>query len=144
LRSGRIVGVESLVRWEHPDRGLLLPEDFIPLADETGLIIPVGRYVLGQAFRQARVMQERYPLDPPLRMYVNLSALQFRHGQLAKEIAGILSETGVDPQSVALEITETAIMADTESIVTLQRLKDLGVRVAIDDFGTGYSSLSCL
>ena len=145
LETGKILGVEALVRWEHPERGLLLPSDFVPIAEETGLILHIGQRVLEEACRQARVWQEQCSGDPPLPMCVNLSARQFQHPELARDIARVLRETGLDPRDLCLEITESAVMKDVQStIATLQELKALGVKFAIDDFGTGYSSLSYL
>ncbi len=145
LGTGRIVGVEALLRWEHPERGLVSPLEFIGLAEETGLILPIGRWVLREACRQAREWQEQHPLKPSLEMCVNVSARQFEHRELVGEVAQTLEETALDPGTLVLEITESAVMEDAESnIVRLHELKDLGVRLAIDDFGTGYSSLSYL
>ena len=145
LQSGRIAGVEALVRWEHPTRGLVPPAEFIPVVEETGLIIPIGDWILGEACRQARDWQEQYPSAPPLVMNVNLSARQFRQPNLAAEVARVLRETGLNPSSLELEVTESIMLDDADSAnQTLRRLKNLGVRIAIDDFGTGYSSLSYL
>jgi diguanylate cyclase (GGDEF)-like protein/PAS domain S-box-containing protein len=145
LRTGEITGVEALLRWEHPERGLETPAEFVYLAEETGLIAPLGRWVLGEACRRAREWQTLYPGDPPLEVNVNLSARQFRDPGLAKEIRNVLAETGLDPPSLFLEITESALMEDVLSTLgTLRWLKDLGVRLAVDDFGTGYSSLAYL
>ena len=141
----KIIGMEALVRWEHPEIGLLRPSEFIPIAEETGLIIPIGRWVLNEACSQARAWQEQHPSDPPLAMCVNLSARQFQHSNLAKEVAGVLRSAGLEPRYLELEITESVLMEDGETTIrALQELKDLGVRLAIDDFGTGYSSLSYL
>ena len=145
LEHGRIVAVEALVRWEHPERGLLLPGKFIPVAEETGLIVPIGQWVLETACQQARAWQQRYPADPPLVMCVNLSPRHFRHPSLVDEIVEILQKTGLEPSSLGLEITESVVMEDARSTVaTLRELAALGVQLAIDDFGTGYSSLSYL
>jgi diguanylate cyclase (GGDEF)-like protein/PAS domain S-box-containing protein len=141
----RIIGMEALVRWGHPKRGLLLPSEFIPIAEETGLIIPIGRWVLEEACRQARAWQEQHPADPPLVICVNLSARQFQRSDLAKEVAEVLRETGLEQRYLELEITESVVMEDAQSTIsTLRELKDLGVGLMIDDFGTGYSSLSYL
>jgi diguanylate cyclase (GGDEF)-like protein len=141
----QIVGMEALVRWEHPERGLLSPEEFITIAEETGLIVPIGRWVLKEACRQASGWQEQYRGDPPLMMSVNLSAGQFQLPGVVEEVDGILRETGLNPNSLLLEITESVVMEDAESTLgTLRQVKDLGVKIAIDDFGTGYSSLSYL
>ena len=141
----RITGAEALVRWEHPERGLLLPGQFVPLAEETGLIVPMGEKILEEACRQAKDWQERFATDPPLAVYVNLSARQFREPDLTKTVFRILRETELDPACLHLEITETTAMSDAPATIsTLEELKALGVRLVIDDFGTGYSSLSYL
>jgi diguanylate cyclase (GGDEF)-like protein len=145
LSTGETVGFEALARWEHPQWGLLAPSEFIPLAEETGLIVPLGRWVLAEACRQARAFRERLaPYRPPW-MYVNLSARQLRHPEFVEEVSAILSETGMNPQGVALEITESAIMEERSTAVDiLWSLKDLGVTLAMDDFGSGYSSITNL
>jgi len=141
-QSGRIVGAEALVRWDHPNRGTLPPSEFIGLAEETGLILPIGRKVLEEACRQAKEWADR---DSPVSISVNLSARQFQQHDLAKEIRSVLSTTGLAPGQLCLEITESLAMNDIErTIRTLVELKSLGVRLAIDDFGTGYSSLNYL
>jgi EAL domain-containing protein (putative c-di-GMP-specific phosphodiesterase class I) len=143
LATGRIEGLEALVRWQHPTRGLIPPLDFIPLAEETGLIVSLGRWVLQEACTQARQLQERYEMDPPLQMAVNLSARQLQRPEIVGEIAETLMETQLDPSSLVLEITESVMMQDMElSIQRLAELKELGVQLAVDDFGTGYSSLN--
>jgi diguanylate cyclase (GGDEF)-like protein/PAS domain S-box-containing protein len=145
IGSGEIVGMEALVRWEHPERGLLPPSEFVSFAEETGLIMPVGRWVLGEACRQAKGWQEHNSNDLRLAICVNLSAPQFQSHDLVGEVAGALEEAGLDASSLVLEITEDAAMEDAPAtMATLHALKDLGVRLAIDDFGTGYSSLSYL
>jgi diguanylate cyclase (GGDEF)-like protein/PAS domain S-box-containing protein len=143
LESGRINGVEALIRWIHPVRGLIPPLDFIPLAEETGLIVPIGRWVLQEAALYAVELQERYPMDPPFHMAVNLSARQIARPELVDEVRDILAETQLEPHSLILEITESVMMQDMElSIERLGALKQLGVQLAVDDFGTGYSSLN--
>jgi EAL domain-containing protein (putative c-di-GMP-specific phosphodiesterase class I) len=143
LKSGRLVGMEALVRWQHPDLGLLLPGKFIPIAEETGMIIPLGDWVLAAACRQNRQWQNEGL--PPLRVAVNLSARQFVQANLARRVAEILQETGLDPSCLELELTESTIMSNAEATITiLQELKTMGISLAIDDFGTGYSSLSYL
>jgi len=143
LESGAIEGMEALLRWVHPQRGIVPPLDFIPLAEETGLIVPIGRWVLREACLQARDLQQRYPTNPPLSMAVNLSARQLQRPEIVGEIAEALMETGIEPSSLILEITESVMMQDMDlSIQRLAELKELGVKLAVDDFGTGYSSLN--
>lgn len=148
LETGEVVGFEALVRWEHPQHGLLLPAQFIPLAEESGLIIPLGRWVLTQACRQARVFrgfQASASRATPLKMFVNLSARQFRHPALAEEVARALSATDLEPHHLVLEITESVVMESYSTAQTiLANLKSLGLELAVDDFGTGYSSLAFL
>jgi predicted signal transduction protein with EAL and GGDEF domain len=145
LTTGRVMGFEALVRWQHPTRGLIPPLSFIPLAEETGLIGPVGRWVLETACRQAAIWRDARPNEDPLVMSVNLSGRQFAQPELVDEIAEVLAESGLEPGALELEITESVVMDQSESGVrTLRRLRDLGVRLVLDDFGTGYSSLSYL
>ena len=145
LASGRITRVEALVRWAHPTRGLLGPAAFVPLAEEHGMIGPIGRWVLDEACRQARRWQDRFPGAPPLSMHVNLSGRQLQQPGLIAEVAQSLEACALEPDLLTLEITETVLMADTDTVSQrLRDLKQLGVRLAIDDFGTGYSSLSYL
>jgi EAL domain-containing protein (putative c-di-GMP-specific phosphodiesterase class I) len=145
LENGRIKGFEALVRWEHPTRGHMLPEEFIPLAEKTGLIVPIGQWVLQEACRQAALWQARNPGEPPLTMGVNLSTVQLQRPGLVDDVARTLRAARVDPRSLILEITESVFMDDAGVIVEkLKTLKELGVQIAIDDFGTGYSSLSYL
>jgi diguanylate cyclase (GGDEF)-like protein len=143
LESGEIVGLEALVRWEHPERGQLLPQEFLSIAEESNLILAIGRWVLREACNQLRTWQEQYPSTAPLVMGVNLSTREFFQPSL---IADILRETGVDPQALQLEITEGAVAYNHAENAnnTLRDLKALGVQLAIDDFGMGYSSLSYL
>jgi diguanylate cyclase (GGDEF)-like protein/PAS domain S-box-containing protein len=143
LESDKIAGVEALVRWEHPQRGLLLPEEFISVAEETGLIVRIGQWVLREASKQARIWRERYPDTPPLTISVNLSTREFFHPKL---VAEVLDESEIDPDSLQLEITERAMATNGTSSTdrTLRNLKRMGVQLAIDDFGLGYSSLSYL
>lgn len=141
IANGRIVGVEALVRWQHPQRGLMLPGDFIPLAEESGLIVPLGTWVLRTACAQAKAWQEAGL--PPIRVGVNLSARQFQQGNPSEVVELALQETGLDAHCLQLEITETVAMQDIDfTIATLSNLKKMGVQVAIDDFGTGHSSLN--
>ena len=145
LETRRIVGMEALVRWEHPERGLILPDEFVPLAEEIGLIIPIGRWVLREACRQAHNWQKRYRAEPPLSMSVNLSTRQLRDSDLVEDVEGLLLDAEIDPEDLILEITESAVVgAEEHRIGTLRRMQALGVRFALDDFGTGYSSLSYL
>ena len=144
IYDGRLVGMEALVRWEHPERGLISPAEFVPLAEETGLILPLGRWVLKEACKQAREWQDLYPDCLPT-MSVNLSARQFQQPYLLQEISSVLDETELEPCGLVLEITESVLMEDARAnIATLEGLKGLGVGLAIDDFGTGYSSLDYL
>ncbi|HVN50051.1 MAG TPA: EAL domain-containing protein, partial [Acidimicrobiales bacterium] len=145
LPTGTIDGVEALLRWEHPERGLLNPDDFITVAEETGLIVPIGAWVLDQACRQVQRWQASASTRAPLRVSVNLSGRQLGHPGLVDDVSSVLSSTGIDPSLVELEITESVLMDDVEmSRETLGRLHALGVKLAVDDFGTGYSSLSYL
>jgi diguanylate cyclase (GGDEF)-like protein/PAS domain S-box-containing protein len=145
LADERINEFEALVRWRKTDGALVMPGSFIPIAEETGLIVPLGQWVLDQACRQTQRWQKLYPAVPPLGISVNLSARQFENPRLIQDIENTLRQTGLDPHSLKLEITESVAMQDPDATATtLRRLKTLGVRLAIDDFGTGYSSLSYL
>jgi diguanylate cyclase (GGDEF)-like protein/PAS domain S-box-containing protein len=145
LEKGAGYGVEALIRWMHPTRGLIPPHHFIPLAEETDLIIPIGRWVLEEACRQGVRLHERFPLMPPLTISVNLSAKQLQSETIVDDVRKALDESGLPSSALVLEITETAMMADTDLAVRrLHELKALGVLLAMDDFGTGYSSLSYL
>jgi diguanylate cyclase (GGDEF)-like protein len=145
LESDTIAGFEALVRWEHPERGIVPPNEFIMLAEETGLISEIGQHVLREACRQLRAWQWLSPLNRSLLMSVNLSGKQFKQPNLVQQIKNILQETELDPRSLKLEITESAIMENAEAATAqLMQLRDLGVLLSIDDFGTGYSSLSYL
>ncbi|HEX9936015.1 MAG TPA: EAL domain-containing protein [Longimicrobium sp.] len=145
LGTGRIAGFEALARWEHPQRGLVLPDEFIPLAEETGLILPLGIWVLEEACRQLRRWHDAAPGGEPLTLAVNLSARQFLQGDLVERVEHALSSAGVPPHTLKLEITESVLMQHTDTVTaTLSRLKALGVQLHIDDFGTGYSSLGYL
>jgi EAL domain-containing protein (putative c-di-GMP-specific phosphodiesterase class I) len=145
LDTGRITEVEALIRWQHAKRGLLQPDSFIGLTEETGLIIPIGPWVLTEACRQARVWQLEFPNSPPLVMSVNLSVKQFQNPNLVQEVSQALTESDLDAASLKLEITESVVMQDAPAtLAKLKGLKDLGIRLAIDDFGTGYSSLGYL
>ena len=145
LETGRIVGMEALVRWEHPERGTLPPSEFMPVAEETGLIIPMGQWVLETACRQAKSWRQQDASTSHLRVWVNLSTKQFQRLKLVEEVAEALQETKLHPSGLGLEITEGVVMEDVRSTATIRgELANLGVRLAIDDFGTGYSSLSAL
>ncbi|MGH7749147.1 MAG: putative bifunctional diguanylate cyclase/phosphodiesterase, partial [Candidatus Dormibacteria bacterium] len=144
LESGRLVGVEALVRWEHPLRGTMPPIEFIPLAEETGLIVAVGRRVLEDACRQARAWHLAHPHRADLGISVNLSPRQLQDEGFVGEVAAVLRETGLDPRLLTLEITESVMVDGGAPAGRLAELKALGVRLSIDDFGTGYSSLSAL
>jgi len=142
LETERISGLEALVRWEHPTRGTIPPLDFIPLAEESGLIIPLGRWVLETACHEAQRLHERYPHDPPLTMAVNLSARQLQSPTIVADVKEALADSGLEPSSLTLEVTESAMMENIElSVLRLEELRSLRVRIAIDDFGAGYSSL---
>jgi EAL domain-containing protein (putative c-di-GMP-specific phosphodiesterase class I) len=145
LESGRLAGVEALVRWQHPERGLVPPLEFIPLAEQTGLIVPLGRRVLREACRQMRAWHDRYPTHPPMTVSVNLSARELDEPALVDSVRSALDDAGLAPEHLVLEITETLLLVDMPRTVrTLGQLRALGVRLAVDDFGTGYSSLAYL
>jgi len=144
LQTGAIYGVEALLRWEHPQFGRLLPQHFIPLAEETGLIVQLGAWVLAEACRQLQAWKASHP-QHSLAVSINISGRQLQGLGLAEALRQTLISSGVSPSSVVLEITESVLMQQTDAILErLQQLKALGVRLAIDDFGTGYSSLSYL
>ncbi len=145
LESGRVTEVEALLRWNHPLRGVISPTKFIPIAEETGLILPLGQWVLEQSCRQARLWQNEYPSDPPLVMSVNLSTRQIQQDDLIQSVAAVLESSGIAPNSLKLEITESVMMLDSANVIAkLHGLKAMGIRLAVDDFGTGYSSMSYL
>jgi EAL domain-containing protein (putative c-di-GMP-specific phosphodiesterase class I) len=145
LASGRIAGFEALARWAHPVQGMIQPDDFIPLAEETGLILPLGMWVLEEACRELRRWQDAHRGDGAPTMAVNLSAGQFLQADLVEQVERVLRETGIEQGTLKLEITESVLMQHTERVTdTLHRLKALGVQLHIDDFGTGYSSLGYL
>ncbi|MEZ5137600.1 MAG: EAL domain-containing protein [Acidimicrobiales bacterium] len=142
LQTGRITGVEALVRWEHPTRGFLSPDAFIPLAEDTGLVVPLGRWVMREACQQLRAWQLRLPARSTLTMSINLSVRQLMHEQIIDEVRSAIEDAGLDPSTVTMEITETTLMHDTEMTrERLAELRNIGVSLAVDDFGTGYSSL---
>ena len=145
FNNGKIIGYEALVRWQHPQRGWVSPVEFIPLAEETGLIVPLGLWVLRQACQQLGIWQQQQQQDPPLTVNVNLSGKQFAQPNLIENIKQVLQETGLDASSLKLEITESVLVENaTPAVAILKQLKALGIKLAIDDFGTGYSSLSYL
>jgi diguanylate cyclase (GGDEF)-like protein/PAS domain S-box-containing protein len=145
LETGQISGFEALVRWQHPTRGLIPPGEFIPLAEETGLIVELDLYVLREACRQTVAWHSQFPSEPPLTISANLSARHFQHPDLLEQLATILTQTGIDPRCVRLEVTESLVIADpAQAAEILHKLKSLGIKLSLDDFGTGYSSLSYL
>jgi diguanylate cyclase (GGDEF)-like protein/PAS domain S-box-containing protein len=145
MESRELVGFEALLRWQHPVRGLRSPDDFIPLAEQTGMIMSIGRWALREGCRQMEEWRRAYALSEPLWLSVNLSSRQFLHPQLVQEIQEVLRETGFPPDRLRLEITESVIMDDPAAVgQILHRLRETGIRVAVDDFGTGYSSLAYL
>lgn len=145
ISNGNIVGTEALVRWEHPEQGMITPARFIPLAEETGLIMPIGEWVLKTACRQKKAWQGKGPVHAPLSISVNISGHQFNQGDLINIMVKILEDTGLDPSYLELEITESTIMKNADStIALLHKLKDMGVKLSMDDFGTGFSSFNYL
>jgi len=145
LTTGKLMGFEALVRWQHATQGLVPPDRFIPIAEETGLIIAVGQYVLTEACRQTQFWQENFPGYENLMISVNISSRQFSQPQLVSSILNILDSTGLNPHSLKLEITETSLMENPELAASiLDQLDRAGVQLAMDDFGTGYSSLNYL
>jgi diguanylate cyclase (GGDEF)-like protein/PAS domain S-box-containing protein len=145
LYNGSMVGLEALLRWQHPERGLLKPSAFVPLAEETDVIAPIGRWVLEEACRQAKRWEEEHPLASPMTMEVNLSSKQLRRRELARTVEEALTRAGVEAHTLALDITETVLIGASEhNAQALEALKKMGIRLSLDDFGTGYSSLSYL
>jgi EAL domain-containing protein (putative c-di-GMP-specific phosphodiesterase class I) len=143
LESGEIIGVEALIRWMHPDRGLVPPSQFVPIAEECGLILPIGRWVLLEACRQARAWRDLGLRAVPVA--VNVSAVEFLAKDFLSGVRAALIATGVEPRNLELELTESVLIVDAESTIdTLHALKAIGVQLAVDDFGTGYSSFSYL
>ncbi len=141
LENGEVTGAEALVRWNHPTRGPIGPDEFIPLAEETGLVVPLGRFVLSQACAQ---MVAWRPVLPALRLSVNISPRQLQDPELLADVQRIFEEHGVDARDMTLEVTERVMVEGESALVTLRELRSLGIQIAVDDFGTGYSSLSCL
>ncbi len=145
LRTRCAIGFEALLRWRHPQYGLIQPLDFISIAEDTGLIIPLGNWVLDQATAQLKIWQTTFPRTPPLSMNVNVSVKQLAGRQLTEAVEAALVETGIAPETLNLEITESALIPELDSVQKiLSRLRALHVGLTLDDFGTGYSSLSCL
>src|SRR3569833_1379495 len=145
LETKALRGFEALARWKHPTRGLIMPDVFIPVAEETGQIAAIGDWMLAEACRQMRVWQDRHPRNPPLHISVNVSTRQLAHANVPEQVERILNETGLHPSSLTLEITESALMQNlTTSAAVIQKLNAMAIRLHIDDFGTGYSSLSYL
>ncbi|MEO8048923.1 MAG: EAL domain-containing protein, partial [Acidobacteriota bacterium] len=145
LRTRSAVGYEALLRWRHPQYGLIQPLDFIPIAEDTGLIVPLGNWILRQAAIQLKSWQVKFPCTPPLSMNINVSVKQLLGDGLAETVEGVLAETGIPPETLNLEITESALIPELDSVQkVLSRLRALHAGLALDDFGTGYSSLSCL
>jgi diguanylate cyclase len=143
LKAGGITGVEALLRWHHPERGLVGPLQFISIAEDCGLMVPIGKWALRESCRQAKAWQDAGL--PAIEMAVNVSSVEFRNDKFLEGISTILKETGLEPRYLELELTESVLMQHAEfSVPVLQKLKAMGVRLAIDDFGTGYSSLSYL
>ncbi len=144
LRDDQVSGFEALMRWEHPERGLLAPAEFMEVAEETGLIVPLGRHLFAEACRQTVAWQQG-PACGDLGVYVNFSAAQLRHEAVVQDVAVVLDDTGIDPACVQVEVTEHVLLDDEDVAVSqIAALKDLGVKIVIDDFGTGYSSLAYL
>jgi EAL domain-containing protein (putative c-di-GMP-specific phosphodiesterase class I) len=145
METGEILGFEALLRWHHPELGVLPPDKFIPVAEESGLIAPIGQWVLGEACRQAAQWRRDLPASGNLSMAVNVSGRQVASDTLVQHVATALADSGLAPSSLVLEMTETVLIQDPETAAArLQELRRLGVRLAVDDFGTGYSSLSYL
>ncbi len=145
LRAGTVAGFEALVRWDHPERGLVAPGHFIGIAEETGLIVPLGWWVLEQACSQTREWQERNPLQPPLWISVNVSGKLFHQANAVENVLAILEQTGLPPESLRLEVTESVVLDHgDQALAKLHELRAMGVQLSVDDFGTGYSSLSYL
>ncbi|MFL6286750.1 MAG: putative bifunctional diguanylate cyclase/phosphodiesterase, partial [Pyrinomonadaceae bacterium] len=145
LETGKVSSFEALVRWRHPERGLVMPGEFITVAEETGLIIPLGQWVLAEACRQMREWQKRYLIDEEVTVSVNLSSRQFSQADLIDQVSSVLRETGLSASNLKLEITESMVMENIDTAIgMLTQLRNLGVGLSIDDFGTGYSSLSYL
>jgi diguanylate cyclase (GGDEF)-like protein len=145
LDTADVIGAEALIRWRHPERGLLAPKQFLPLAEQSGLIVPMGRWALADACRTLAEWQETYPQTHPMYLSVNVSMRQLREPGIVQDVRVALAEAGIEPRQLVLEITESFLADETEPVLRcLQRLRAMGVRLAVDDFGTGYSALSYL
>jgi len=145
VRSQAIGSFEALIRWHHPIRGIVPPAEFIPIAEETGLIVPIGYWVLREACREAKEWQNNHPSAPAFTINVNLSGRQLERDDVVEQVSAALNETGINPSLLKLEITESVMMKDVDKTVAkLHSLKALGIKLAMDDFGTGYSSIACL
>jgi EAL domain-containing protein (putative c-di-GMP-specific phosphodiesterase class I) len=145
MQTGTVVGAEALIRWQHPSRRIVPPSKFIPIAEQSGLILPIGRWVLQEACRQGALWRIRFPDRSRFSMAVNVSARQLEEPAFVDELRATLRGYNVDPQSLTLELTESMMLRDDETTVCrLRQIRELGVRIAIDDFGTGYSSLGYL
>lgn len=145
LETGEVLEFESLIRWEHPERGMILPNDFICIAEETGLIIPIGKWILEESCRQLKEWQKDFQTEQLLSISVNLSAKQLMHPSLMAQVKEVLKKTAINPHSLKLEVTETTVMENSETALNvLSELRNLGIRLSTDDFGTGFSSLSYL
>ncbi|TRZ67967.1 MAG: EAL domain-containing protein [Rhodocyclaceae bacterium] len=143
MGTGQVVGAEALIRWRHPDLGLIAPGRFIPIAEDSGLIVPIGEWVMREACRQGMVWKQAGL--PEMLIAVNLSSVQFKRGDVVQTVIGALEASGFNPALLELELTESILIGNTESVLAIiKRLKLLGVKLSIDDFGTGYSSLSYL
>jgi EAL domain-containing protein (putative c-di-GMP-specific phosphodiesterase class I) len=145
LKDGRLTGLEALVRWQHPERGLVPPLEFVPLAEESGLIVPLGQWVIRESCRQVREWADRIPGVESIALGVNLSARQLSHPNIVRDVADALDDFRIKPELLILEITESVLVFDSAAMIQrLNELKSLGLRLAIDDFGTGYSSFAYL
>ena len=145
LATRTVVGFEALLRWQHPERGIIAPNDFVPLAEETGLILPIGEWILNEACQRLKIWQEQYPNHPPISMNVNVSVKQLADPNLVEAVRAVLKGTGIPPETLKLELTESALITEMESARgVLADLRNLGVGLKLDDFGTGYSSLNYL
>ena len=145
LDTRAIVGAEALVRWEHPERGLVAPGDFIPVAEQTGVIVPLGRWVMREALRQVGVWRERHAENAPAYVAVNVAGRQLEAANFVDEVADVLAQSGLPASTLIVEVAETSLIEDTDkNTAKLAALREMGVRLANDDFGTGYSALSYL